>query len=450
MERPSYEYRPLQCDDSVRILVLHPSPNEADPIVCTIRHRELSDKTPIYEAVSYTWGDSTQTNKLHLNGREQIVGQNCHAALRRLRQPKADRWIWIDAVCINQGDLGERSKQVRMMNEIYSRATGVMVMLSDQVPDFRHLQKELTRPGGYGVPPSRHTIQELEELFEDPWFKRTWVLQEVYKKEKITIVYGSVVIPLGNLEGICYGYRGSSDNTAKLTRGVLPRPLGLLWTRQFEYSTPQFNLWNRLYLSRECLATNPRDKVFALKSLLGARQSEIDHLIDYTQSLHELFERVASFLVPVLGPRILAASRHPHDLGMPSWMPDWSQTLPLQSLAFHFESDKARMLGNSSLCATAEDRKRTLDYYALGDSLTGPELHVAGCQYAQIVKSSRAFYFLDNDDAERQMLNVYYDLDNSRLYWDAKGKLKSSAPPTLGQFGRRIFFSKRANCLEDA
>ena len=452
MERPPYEYLPLQQDDSFRTIILHPSPNESDPIACTILRERLSDESIEYEAVSYTWGDNTQTNKIHLNGdTEQIIGRNCHAALRRLRRSDEDRTIWIDAICINQNDLNERSRQVRLMNEIYTLAAGVMVMLSDQVPDCRLLLREVATPKTSGSPqPTRTVLKQLEELFEDPWFKRTWVLQEIYKKKNITVMYGSATIPLHVLEGICYGYPRGDGNAMKLTRGVLPHPLGLLWTSQIEYSTLQFNLWNRLYISRECLASNPRDKVFALKSLLGYKQSDIDYLIDYTQTLEALFKRVAKFLLPVMGPRIFAAIRHPHTLDIPSWMPDWSQTLPLHPIAFQFESEKARILRNPAVSATPEDHDRTLESYSCKDHTTGSQLHVTGCRYAQVVKSSQAFHFLDADDADRQMLNVYNDFVNRASFLDAKGKRKLAPSSTLSHFGRKIFHGKHTKYLGSA
>lgn len=461
MRRPSYEYQPLQHDDSIRLLILHPSPNESDPIACTIRHAQLSSTARYpkvypafftYEAVSYTWGYSTQWTAISFNnGKEELsVGENCHAALRRLRKPTADRSIWIDAVCINQQDLTERSMQVRMMNEIYTRAIGIVVMLSDQVPDCRLLLDEaiivnnLLRhtdviPRGR---PTKAIIRQLEVLFEDPWFKRTWVLQEVYKKYQIVIMYGSALIALPVLKQICYGY-----GNRKLTRGVLPRPLALVWGSETEYSTPQFNLWNRLYESRECLASNPRDKVFALKSLLGHRQSEIDNLIDYVQSVEQCFKRVAEFLLPVLGIRILAATRHPHEMGMASWIPDWSQDGPLQSTAFHFESDKARMLGNMSMSATAGDYERATKSCLYKDLPTGPELHVTGCRYARIVKSSQVFGFFDAEHAERQMQMVYNDFDNLRQRLQSRAKRKTT-PFTLAHFGRKLFQGKGRSCAE--
>lgn len=49
------------------------------------------------------------------------VTQNLHAALKRLRLQHQSRLLWVDAICINQDDTSEKSFQVAMMSEIYSK-----------------------------------------------------------------------------------------------------------------------------------------------------------------------------------------------------------------------------------------------------------------------------------------------------------------------------------------
>ena len=39
--------------------------------------------------------------------------------------------LWVDAVCINQTNISERTTQVRMMRTIYSRAACVLVWLGE-------------------------------------------------------------------------------------------------------------------------------------------------------------------------------------------------------------------------------------------------------------------------------------------------------------------------------
>lgn len=61
---------------------------------------------------------------------------------------------------------------------------------------------------------------------------------------------------------------------------------------------------------------------------------DIDSLISYVKSVEGIFVNTALFLLPVLGLRLLTAVRHPRDLDMPSWAPDWSQRRPLTPYYF--------------------------------------------------------------------------------------------------------------------
>jgi len=459
METPLYQYQPLQHSDSARILILHPSPNESDPIECTICHENLSDGSLCYEAVSYTWGNSGLTHIIHCNDAKQRlpVGRNCHAALRRLRLPKKYRKLWIDAVCINQEDLHERGHQVRIMRDVYDFASGVMVMLSDEIPDSRLLLDELVEIGklltpGADItraPPSEAIVLQLESLFEDPWFKRTWVLQEVYRKGLVTIVYGSTAIKSEALRYMYFGYKSMHGCAGmQVSRTQLPLPFLIMSEGENGYSTPQFALWSRLYESRQCLATNPRDRVLALKSLVGPRQSDMDHLVDYTQSVEQCFRRVATFLLPVVGMRILTATRHPHGLDMPSWVPDWSQTLPLQRYSFwydtihddnpdaEFSPPRVRIFGGALRSSLYDE------------SYISSELRVSGFQAGRIVECSKVFQFADLDDTDMQMRQIYNQYDNIRLYLDETSKIQR--PKLPDHFSGEISDSKIFNSMEYA
>lgn len=47
------------------------------------------------------------------------VTKNLHAALLRLRLEQEPRTLWVDAMCINQDDVAEKSFQVALMSDIY-------------------------------------------------------------------------------------------------------------------------------------------------------------------------------------------------------------------------------------------------------------------------------------------------------------------------------------------
>lgn len=102
---------------------------------------------PPYEALSYVWGARTREGCLSLReyGRCALpITDNLAAALRRLRYKDYRRVLWVDALCINQKGNVEKSQQVILMAEIYSRAARVLVWLGDTdepeiVPEPRYL-----------------------------------------------------------------------------------------------------------------------------------------------------------------------------------------------------------------------------------------------------------------------------------------------------------------------
>jgi hypothetical protein len=415
-----YRYQSLQHADSIRILVLHPSLNLSDPIICTIRPARLAESANAYEALSYTWEDITQKQaiKLHNGRRELLIGKNCCNALRRLRPTQKERLLWIDAICINQEDLTERARQVRLMNDVYSLASRVVVFLGEQVTECRALFKELAEVDGLlrldkeikRPSPCDSIVQELEALLELPWFKRVWVLQEV--SGKVTFLYGSATTSFSALSKLSFGYKNY-----RVTKKVLPLSLRWIVNPPGQFSTPQYNLWNCLYRSRDYLATNPRDRVFALKSLVGKDQSQVDSLINYAQSVEECYIDVATFLLPVLGLRLLSAIRHPHDKKMPSWVPDWSQNLPLDY--GHFNNEDA---GRRYTLAHAHSFSYTIRSMASQNKQSCLELIVPGVRYARIVGRSEVFNFSDPEDAEMEKRKLCCSLSNLKQFVDVECK----------------------------
>ncbi len=62
------------------------------------------DENPSYEALSYAWGENEASIPFSCDGRILRVTPNLNAALYRLLSPGASRALWIDQICINQGD----------------------------------------------------------------------------------------------------------------------------------------------------------------------------------------------------------------------------------------------------------------------------------------------------------------------------------------------------------
>jgi hypothetical protein len=52
--------------------------------------------------------------------------------LSKLRAPDSSQLPWIDAICINQDDLDEKSRQVLLIGDIYKNAATVLMWIGDQ------------------------------------------------------------------------------------------------------------------------------------------------------------------------------------------------------------------------------------------------------------------------------------------------------------------------------
>ncbi|KAJ3520260.1 hypothetical protein NM208_g13784 [Fusarium decemcellulare] len=88
-----------------------------------------------FNALSYLWGDCTQTIDIALNGQPFPVGSNLHDALKQLHENGFRFWIWIDSICIHQSDLDEKSWQVQEMRTVYSQAECVYMWLGPGTDD---------------------------------------------------------------------------------------------------------------------------------------------------------------------------------------------------------------------------------------------------------------------------------------------------------------------------
>lgn len=94
-------YVPLDTDRrEIRLASIVPG-RWSEDVCCNLKVVSLID-TPTYEALSYAWGDPFDKTPIFLNGLTFLITKNLHWALRRLRHSDETRYIWVDALCINQ------------------------------------------------------------------------------------------------------------------------------------------------------------------------------------------------------------------------------------------------------------------------------------------------------------------------------------------------------------
>jgi hypothetical protein len=120
----------------IRILEVHARENSsADdaPLRCSLRVTDLnSAPPPSYTALSYVWGgDTSLPNNIYCDNTLISVTNSCYQALQHLRAIKGSLKIWIDAVCINQKDQDEKTHQISLMGDIYSKAETTYIWLGE-------------------------------------------------------------------------------------------------------------------------------------------------------------------------------------------------------------------------------------------------------------------------------------------------------------------------------
>jgi hypothetical protein len=122
----SYQHTRLNATKPIRLLKLLKGTQD-EPIKVQFTAAYLRPTPSDYIAISYAWGDPTLKHEIECEGRTLGVTEHVQVRLRHLRDPEENKVHWIDALCINQADLEERSMQVRLMGQIYETANKVTI-----------------------------------------------------------------------------------------------------------------------------------------------------------------------------------------------------------------------------------------------------------------------------------------------------------------------------------
>jgi len=183
-----YRYAPL-ARGSIRLLSLEPQGRHEGgkehevTLRCQLFDYPLELGTPwprtprlLFEALSYAWGNPSKSHHIFIDGYCLPITKNLHSALLNLRHVSGERVLWVDAICINQGDVGERNHQVKLMASIYRQAASVVVWLGDSYECSEALKEmgtSTTTFKNHQMPTK--TWQAIDSLLRQPWFRRIWV-----------------------------------------------------------------------------------------------------------------------------------------------------------------------------------------------------------------------------------------------------------------------------------
>ncbi|KAI5867932.1 heterokaryon incompatibility protein-domain-containing protein [Durotheca rogersii] len=300
-----YASTPLGASKKIRVLHLEPASRIEDELRGTLTVAALDDDDASFEALSYTWGGSQENHSIRLNGETRPVTDNLHYALRRLRNRRAERTVWIDALCINQDDSDEKGLQVAMMGEIYSRAARVLVWVGES---------EKAEPAEPGVRGSvkvkywklyrqpnpvlfarqvRHFIDAIRNTTPH-WWERAWVVQEAACARRLAVMFGPCemrwywfhMLLYGIWEDCIYEDEATKRAVSKADDAVV-RIRSIRNRHQKKEEQPITSLlWN----ARQSQATVAHDKIYSLLAMMPA--SEAGFLRpDYKEPIEETFAK---------------------------------------------------------------------------------------------------------------------------------------------------------------
>jgi hypothetical protein len=352
----------------IRLLQLHPGQFQ-DPIHCNLRECHLDDALP-YEALSYVWGDPSAQVEIKCQNISVAVNVNLGLALRHLRHADGSRWLWVDAICINQQDLEERADQVKLMRNVYVKAAAVLIWLGEDEDEGCAPALELMNAvcEAYVVqaqassmtvlelsraitlselpPPSIEAVQamidslavradawqHLRKLFSREWFNRTWCVQEAVLATTAVVHVGRVCFPWETL-GVTASWLNQQEI---LTEFALPPVMANVpyynCFCMFDGIVEDDQLVDILHRFRAFASTDPRDKVYGLLGLVKNGEGDVAVDVDYGEtSVSDVYTDLAAAYVELQqNLAILSFVKHRQDLeadlaeGVPSWVPLWS------------------------------------------------------------------------------------------------------------------------------
>ncbi|KAF3008223.1 hypothetical protein E8E14_009572 [Neopestalotiopsis sp. 37M] len=190
-----YSYQPIR-HDQIRLLKFLEDGDQPSAVLQTF---SVEEPLPYYHTLSYTWAcdknSLARSWALQIENKQLPVLDSLNpfvSALTRKEILLDGTWWWIDSICIDQSNLGERAEQVQLMQLIYQKANNVIVWLGDESIDsdlavdfIEHLDRIKRKT--YTAAEVRLELPQdqfrshwiaLANFLGRKWWTRIWTVQE--------------------------------------------------------------------------------------------------------------------------------------------------------------------------------------------------------------------------------------------------------------------------------
>lgn len=363
-----YRYLPLQ-EKSIRLVKILPG---QEPLIkCEIVHATLGQNIPSYTALSYAWGDPHNKLKIDLGGAYMRVTVSLHGALHALRHKKQSTLVWADALCINQKDKVEQGLQVRLMPRIYSDAEFVAIWLGPEENNSTRAVNYLKEIAAASteVFGSNNISQLLEtgiangdilavvSLFSREYWRRLWVVQEIFNAKRIYVYCGPTILPWKSYKCVSKLFSQHRNELAfnknhdKIRLTTFPDHFSneQILIHQGPASLPDliFPMWNGeealLHVLRTCrrkLASDPKDKLYGILGVLPTHIQKCFR-VDYKLTVKDVYTGIVKFLLQETGKldticEAIHFPIHTSSTNVPTFVPDWSHIPQTSAIGFRY------------------------------------------------------------------------------------------------------------------
>ncbi|KAK0612217.1 heterokaryon incompatibility protein-domain-containing protein [Immersiella caudata] len=386
-----HQYRPLE-DSFIRLIRI--LPERKTMLRCEVVHVSLRNP-PRYVAISYAWGDAGDTRKIELEGALVSISVSLHGALSALRQKSESVLVWADALSIDQQNPDERTQQVQLMSNIFAAAYSVAVWLGPEKDDSTEAIGLLCDLASHGSPApkladamssgsARRALLAVVPLFERDYWRRLWVVQEIFNAKDITVYCGPTKVSWGIYQDGSMTFRAERDLLERHARWQKYGPT----SDQFTYpqvlvsngpaSLPNLRpiiehkdepLLEVLRACRRKLASDPKDKLFGVLGILPEKVRN-EFRADYSLSLKEIYTEIVDYILKttenldVICDAIHFPS-HKSSANLPSFVPDWSHIPQVASLS-HWHAYGFKAAGDTkAVCRFLDERLNKLEISAV-------------------------------------------------------------------------------------
>ena len=206
-----------------------------DQSACSLHFKLITaslDDDPIYDALSWCWASAEDPIMIRVNGHRLSIRSNlwdileCFVMTNDLIPD-----FWIDAACINQGDLLERNSQVGLMRTIYPKARTVRIWLGAMTGEHANLSAFLDKASNGEaaldlLSEDDGSKQGLLCILSAPWWSRLWVIQEarlanaiVLHAGDLSITWHALKITLSTLLSFIWGVNGHHSSQKQTMHG---------------------------------------------------------------------------------------------------------------------------------------------------------------------------------------------------------------------------------------